>query len=213
MAPKRSVSSFDLMTLTIEPKPKVSGGDKKKLKQLIRRADVLAIGKDAKLHHTIGVAEEEHTAFETADKLFVVFSPNGEMEIRTSDFDESKARTVDKLIEQYISIVTKELRRKITYEGRAMLHLITKNKKLKNLLKVGLQSAVSPYLKEKLGEKIRVVTLTAILETNLAINFIMPNDIDFFSRIEIPTGARSKNVIGESFVKSFEWLNRVSKEA
>ncbi len=200
------------MTLEVEPKPKVSEADRKKLKQLIRRADILAIGKGAKLHHTV-TAESEHTAFVTPDDVFVVFSSSGEVEMRSADFGQSKAKTVDKLIEQYGAIVTKELRRKMTYEGRSMFHLITKDKKLKMLLRIALQSAQSPYLKEKLGEKTRVVTLSAVLERDLAINFIFPDDVDFYSRLEVPSGAKAKGVVEKSLVTSFDWLDRISKVA
>jgi len=203
------VASFDQMSLNLDPKPKVSGAEKKRLSQLIRRADILALGKGAKLHHTI-MQEEEHTAFETSDEVFVAFKSNGEILMRTSEFDRSKAETVDKLVRQCQSTIAQELRRKLSYDGSLLLHTITENKKLREFLRVSLQSAVSPYLKEQLGERIRVHTLGTVLEPGFAINLMAPNDFDFYATFSVPSGSNVKP-IARLLAKSNEWLARLSR--
>lgn len=150
----------------------------------------MSFEKGASIDHML---PPDHLALTTGDGTLVGLSTNGHMSIRAKEVDISKARRIDTLVFRIIRAIENAVGRKNTYEIESMFHLTVKEENLKRFLRASIASALSSYLKVKLGERARVQALLVELADDFAVGMGGPDDLDFLVFSEI--SRRSKGFL------------------
>jgi hypothetical protein len=173
---------FGRVNLTLRPRKKLSEPERKKLAQHFVDVDLWSFEKGIVLDH---VMPPEHLAFKTADGVTIGVYDSGRVDVETENVETSSAPRIEKLAFRVLGNLRRVGRLKTTYGASLLLHSYVKERKLLRFIHACSVSALNPYLKQKMGERVTVQGLLVRLDRGTLVGMTLPNDLDFLATYEV----------------------------